>query len=180
MHAEAFVELLQSLGRKILSTRPGTYPQPITQAALTWAAIHPIEPPPSQPVQDDIADLVARYYISPAVIGDFAFVPPTLRLRRLRFLTFKLPNRKAINLFVDTFESAVYQAPNTWDTQTSIEQTSSDFLDCLGSYAHHLSYCTLQNIAVVSQLRSLESEFLLRISTLPGSAWWRQTVSRER
>ncbi|MEJ5223755.1 MAG: hypothetical protein WHV44_04810 [Anaerolineales bacterium] len=178
MHADDFVEHLQSLGRKILSTRPGAYPQPITQAARTWAAIHPIEPQPDQTVQDDIADLMARYYISPVVIGDFAFVTPTLRLRRLRFLTFKRPNRKALNLFVDTFESKVYQAPNAWDTQTSIEQSSSDFLDCLGSYAYHLSLCTVQNIAVPSQLRSLESEFLMRIGSIPGSVWWRQTVDR--
>ncbi len=179
MHADDFVEMLQSLGRKILAARPSTYPQRITQSAHTWAAIHPIEPPPAQTVQDDIADLMTRYYISPVIIGDFAFVPPDLRLRRMRFLTFKSPNRKAINLFVDTFESQVYQAPNTWDTQTSIEQTSGNFLDCLGSYAHHLSNCTLQNIAVAAQLRSLESEFLYRIGTIPGSAWWHQVFDRE-
>lgn len=180
MHADAFVELLQSLGRKLLATRPGTYPQPITQAARSWAAIHPIDPPPSQPVRDDIADLLARYYISPVVIGDFAFVPPALRLRRLRFLTFKLPTRKAVNLFVDTFESLVYQAPNAWDTQTSIEQASGDFLDCLGSYAHYLSNHTVQNIAVAAQLRSLESEFLARIGAIAGSAWWRQNIIKSR
>ncbi len=180
MHATDFVDQLQGLARKMLPARAGTYPQPIIRSAKSWAAIYPIEPPPQQAVQDPIADLLTRYYISPTLIGNFTFVSPDLGLRRLRFLVYKSPRQKAINLYVETFENQVYQAPNTWDTQTSINQTSGDFLDCLGSYAYHLSHCTLSNLSVAAQLRSLESEFLMRISAIAGSAWWRENIIKPR
>lgn len=178
MHADAFVEMLQSLGRKILAARPAAYPQPITRSARTWAAIYRIDPPPSQPVQDDIADLMTRYYISPAVIREFSFVRPQFGVRRVLFLVFKAPDRKPINLFVDTFEHQVYQAAHNGDEQMPIGQLSPAFLDCLGSYAYFLSHCTTQNLSNLSQLRLLQDDFLTRIHTIPGSDWWQQTVMR--
>jgi len=175
MNADQFVRDLQALADKILSAKPN-YPQSTVRSAQTWTAIRAINPAPDRDLNDDIADLLARFYISPVVVGEISFATPWPGMRRIRFATFKDPSRKAIHLYVDTYESLVYQAPNAWDTQTSIDQNSNDFLDCLYNYAYYLSLRTTQQIMVTSQLRSLESGFIERIRHISGYEWWLRNI----
>lgn len=177
MKADNFIDSLRNLSQKVLAAKPGEYPQSTIQNARTWRDIRVIEPRPTQVVQDDIADLLACYFVSPVVIGEFKFEPPLPGMRRLRFATFKPKNRPMASLYVDTFENMVYQSTSASQTQSLISQTSGDFLDCLSSYAYYLSHRTTRSIADAVQLRSLESEFLSRISSIPGSEWWRQNIA---